>query len=93
MKEFYQSILQALAGNPPAWFESRRGLCRNYGNYLYEMTGSRFTCWDIQDKFSKAGLDQIYPFNDGSNPYGDEVKDDTVYKNPARLAWIEEHAK
>lgn len=93
MKEFYQGILQALAGNPPAWFESRYGLCRNYGNYLYEMTGSRSTRWDIQDKFLDAGLDRIYPFNDGSNSYEDEVKDGTVYKNPARLAWIEEHAK
>lgn len=71
-------------------FHHWRGLCGNVAEWQRinapEYTGY-FRLWDaLGRQFKSAGLDQDHPFPS----LGSKTK---YYTNPARLAWIKEHAE
>ena len=47
---------------------------------------------DINADFETAGLDSVFPFNETLRDYMKELKTDSTYMNPRRIAWIKEHA-
>lgn len=46
-----------------------------------------FLLGDLRSQFISAGLDHVYPFNQGTD-YNEEKN---KYNNPQRLAWIKSH--
>lgn len=95
LKQFYIDmnnwIEAAYEGNPV--FRSHTGLCYNLVRWGVD---KNLNCSDLQealvDQFMDAGLDPNYPFNKNDTEYDDERKG-LMYQNPARLAWIKEHAQ
>lgn len=49
----------------------------------------------LERQFAEAGYATAFPFNLslGNQSYGEENLYGTIYTNPARLAWIKEHAE
>lgn len=47
---------------------------------------------DMVKSFITAELNEKYPFNKNPDHWAGENLDATIYENPARLAWIKEHA-
>lgn len=46
----------------------------------------------VKDKFVASGLHRCFPFNEGAQAAWYRERPD-YYTNPARLAWIKEHAE
>ena len=47
---------------------------------------------EMRDQFSAAGLDPVYPFNEGCIDFDIETNYCTKYTNLKRLDWIKRHA-
>lgn len=88
LQEFYNEMNKIIS-NPsyrPDWFDAHCGLCSNCVAYNYSQD-------DLQEHLVSAELDTAFPFNiDGDSSYTYEKYTDTLYQNPARLAWIKQHA-
>ena len=85
-------------------FSAHEGLCENLERYIDAVScgttrGKKIKA-EMRAQFIEAGLDDEYPFNsDWSKPesdwnlsYGSEAKSSTMYQNPKRLKWIEDHS-
>lgn len=78
------------------------GLCQNLCNYCDDAGLSRAeVCEAIDDldtQFIDAGFEPNYPFNPGRSAeylkekYAGERHDGECHLNPARIAWVREHA-
>lgn len=88
LKQFYRQMQAWIDDGCPEHevFSRRCGLCVNLASWAW---GDDFN-FDLKNQFDEAGLHRRHPFN-GGNPeqYLNELD---RYKNPARLAWIKEHA-
>lgn len=79
-------------------FSRRAGLCANLNDWCLSQSLSD-DVWDevsgaLADSFDEAELHDVYPFNSrGFVDYASERSVEAVYTNPARLAWIKEHAE
>lgn len=82
--------------DPDIWFSRNRGLCWNLWKYCnsvakvpsaYERARA-----ELDDSFSLANFDEIFPFNNGSfRDYNEEGDHYALYKNEKRLDWIKDH--
>lgn len=93
LKQFYREIQQWIDDGCPEHdvFKTYRPLCRSINAWS---SFDPHLSAELKGQFLTAGLHRDYPFNMGDpDNYGDEANDDTVFKNPARLAWIKEHSK
>lgn len=95
LKKFYKDIAAAIESDtPPEWFYSDYGLCKNLESWCNcEGLHSFHLHQKMADQFVEAGLSYCFPFYGSYDDYKNEHMLNTVYKNPARLAWIKEHAK
>lgn len=91
IKEFCIAYLAWVEAGAPddTPFSRRHGLCANY-NYF---------CRDPYDYGDYKAWDEIndlvggdYPFG-GKDTFYEEVDKNTTHLNPARLAWVKEHAQ
>ena len=88
LQEFYNEMNKIISDPTyrPDWFYSKVGLCSNCVAYNYSQD-------DLQEHLVSAELDPVFPFNiDGDSSHTYEKYTDTLYQNPARLAWIKQHA-
>lgn len=89
LQEFYNEMNKIISDPSyrPDWFDSKVGLCLNCVRYNYSRD-------ELQEHLFLAGLSPIFPFNnnDTESSYTHEKHTDTLYQNPARLAWIKQHA-
>ena len=88
LQEFYNEMNKIISDSSyrPDWFYSQVGLCLNCVRYNYSQD-------ELQEHLFSAGLSPNYPFNiEGDSSYTDEKETRTLYQNPARLAWIKQHA-
>lgn len=94
LTQFYKDIAAALESDtPPEWFYSDYGLCRNLVSWCnYEGIHPFRLHQKMTDQFVETGLCVHFPFTKPGE-YATERRFNTVYKNPARLEWIKEHAK
>lgn len=81
-------------GDNPHKFVKTHGLCSNLILFIGPNSKDfkyRFAILNLLGKqFADAGLDEFEPFR--SDQVWDEGFYPLVYKNPARLRWIKEHA-
>lgn len=79
------------------------GICANLNCWLRvkypKLSGQpKILCRDqLMYDFEKASLNELVPFNRSIDnldlpEYSQEVMEDTIFKNPHRLAWIKKHA-
>lgn len=89
LQEFYNEMNKIISDPSyrPDWFNPKVGLCLNCVAYNYSQD-------ELQEHLFSAGLSPVYPFNndEGDSSYIHEKLTDTMYQNPARLAWIKRHA-
>lgn len=88
LQEFYNEMNKIISDPSyrPDWFNSQVGLCLNCVAYNYSQD-------ELQEHLFSAGLSPSFPFNNGENSsYTHEKHTNTLYQNPARLAWITQHA-
>ena len=89
LQEFYNEMNKIISDPSyrPDWFYSKVGLCSNCAAYNYSQD-------ELQEHLVSAELDPAFPFNidEGDSSYIHEKYTDTLYQNPARLAWIKQHA-
>lgn len=82
-------------GDNPYGFKTTDGLCNNILLFIAPENQNfkyRYAILELLGKqFIAAGLDEFEPFH--SDQVWDEGFYPLVYKNPARLKWIKEHAK
>lgn len=71
-------------------FKIRDGICWNYSNWIHPNDQYSFFPSDTP---LRAFLGSTYPFSGGYELFQIEQDSRTLYKNPARLAWIKEHMK
>lgn len=97
LKNFYKAIQTWIDNGCPEdnqhYFVIYVGLCNNLewlgGERIIENCKLR---WEMVEQFRAAGLSPAYPFG-GHEELMKEKESRTIYSNPARLAWIKEHAK
>lgn len=100
LKDFYVA-LQAWIDNPgenPCGFCITFGICDNLENWCehwgLNLKDSSALADQLLTSFKDAGLHPAYPFNKASAAYFSiETTDLTLYKNPARLKWVADHAQ
>lgn len=88
LQDFYNEMNKIISDSSyrPDWFCSKVGLCLNCVAYNYSQD-------ELQEHLFSAGLSPTFPFNNGEDSsYTHEKHTDTLYQNPARLAWIKQHA-
>jgi len=91
LKKFYQEVWAWVQGGCPEHrvFKKHYGLCHNlrYWSCVNEDLISEQDCL-----FGLSGGNVDYPFNIGHLDWACEANNGSFYKNPKRLAFIEEHA-
>lgn len=88
LQEFYNEMNKIISDPSyrPDWFNPKVGLCLNCVAYNYSQD-------ELQEHLFSAGLSPVFPFNNNENSsYTHEKHTNTLYQNPARLAWIKQHA-
>ena len=87
LQEFYNEMNKIISDPSyrPDWFDSQVGLCLNCVRYNYSQD-------ELQEHLYYAGLSPTFPFNNVRSDYTYEKETRTLYQNPARLAWIKQHA-
>ena len=48
---------------------------------------------ELEDQFEAAGLNYLFPFNDGEEGFSNEEETDTMHLNPRRIKWVRDHAQ
>lgn len=106
LQGFYNAMAKWVnAGTPynnPLNFWEGYGLCANLGNYLDARNVPNDTSdkvkKELTEQFIEACLTPLYPFNDVEISKGEkgrtflsERRENVLYKNPYRLAWIYAH--
>lgn len=89
LKQFYREIQAWIDAGCPEHdvFYKDDGICIQlelWPSYHEDLSSK------MKQSFRMSGLDEVYPFNEGSPE--DYLAEEDYYKNPARLAWIKEHA-
>jgi hypothetical protein len=101
LTQFYQAYLEWLeTGCPPhPVFFKGFGLCRCLVDFMIGVHSySRESAVivfkrELQQQFQEAGLDYLFPFNNGSRvAYIDESEELLTHANPQRIQWVKEHA-
>lgn len=103
----YLEWINSPANNNPDWsnpvkdnnnygFSIHVGLCYALQSWCYMKDISPIESlslkMEMKDQFSKAGLNQAYPFG-GQECYVIESYGGSCHLNKERIAWVEEHAK
>ena len=102
LTQFYKDMQAWVdAGCPTGSFSSSYGLCTNLRVHVWANRGSTSEvelhdrilqlAGEMRDQFSAAGLDPVYPFNEGFADFDLESISCTKYTNPKRLDWIKRH--
>jgi len=86
LTQFYQEYKAWLDTGAPQDkpFRRDRGLCNNMDLYMNFDTNVYI---ELSDQFSKAGLDNVFPF-DECDAY---MLDDNCHLNPKRIQWVTDH--
>lgn len=86
-REIQKWISEGMKDHPI--FHKDVGICS-----IYRLWGhlNKNKIHDIETDFETAGLDSNFPFNKNLLDYNKERIAESIYTNPHRLAWIEEHA-
>lgn len=100
LKDFYVA-LQTWIDNPgenPCGFCITFGICDNLENWCcsqsFDLGQSNTLNLCLVESFKEAGLHPGYPFNKGSiADFSKETTTFALYKNPARLKWVADHAQ
>lgn len=95
LKQFYREIQGWIdGGETPEWFKPSFALCKNLDRFA-NYRGFNLLSLDLEmmEQFQRRSLSIAFPFNYGIWSIMGEAEAGKVYKNPARLAWIKEHAK
>lgn len=94
LKGFYKAYhAWIIAGAPDGKpFNRMYGLCSNLGDWC-DWDGTLIR--QMKNQFADAGLHLTYPFDGVSldTEYLHEASRKTMHLNPARIKWVEEHAK
>lgn len=70
------------------------GICNNLSFYSrYHNQNAVLYRDELRFQFTGAGLDADFPFNSSRTEYSADIRAAATYKNPKRLAWIEEHTR
>lgn len=97
LTDFYRTYLAWAEGKQLGFFTKKCGLCHNLAKYLNSTGCSHFyedVISEMRDQFVNAGLDDIYPFNNGSGrDYDSEGKNDNMANNQTRMKWVRDHAQ
>lgn len=48
---------------------------------------------ELEDQFEAAGLNHLFPFNDGEDGFSNEEETDTMHLNSRRIKWVRDHAQ
>ena len=90
LKQFYIEMQAWIDAGCPEHeaFRDYRALC----SALTHWTESSSLVDEIISSFAAAGLSPNYPFNSSLRDFENENDHNKIYQNPARLAWIKEHA-
>lgn len=96
LKQFYRDLQAWIEGGQPhsGGLVKCAGLCFNL-NMWAERNNVAATqiLQELQAQFIVRGLLDDYPFDASDKAYEQAAKNDEIYKNPARIAWIKEHAQ
>lgn len=91
LKNFCRDILNNIEREEllrDAWFCDYTGLCHN--SCLYDEEYGTYITDELEIIFGSEN----YPFNNGSPAeYDRDYRDETMYKNEKRLAFLREHAQ
>lgn len=92
LKQFYREIQQWIDDGCPDHdvFRKTTAICLSLERWLgyFDRKVNKI----LEDSFNDAGLDFVLPFNKDLGEFEVEMLNHSIYKNPARLAWIKEHA-
>lgn len=90
LKAFYRNLLAAIkAKKKPEWFAPWAGCCFAFERWRQ---GKPIPGEIVLNQFRSKFLASSYPFG-GFEQYEREAETKTIWQNPARLAWVKEHAK
>lgn len=91
LKNFCRAVLNNIEREilfRDVWFNDDAGLCHNSCHYDREYR-TRVN-YELKTLFG----DEDYPFNNGNHAeYDRDYRDETMYKNEKRLAFLREHAQ
>lgn len=77
------------------FFEADSGLCYNLSAFCRNANLSEaeinYYSYTLREGFIRAAFEEHLPFNADYYSYRRESCQHTLYKNPARLAWIKNH--
>lgn len=100
LDRFYVELQAWIDGGcqAPSKFSRAYGLCGNLDGWCAHEDDDAIVFEELSDamciSFDEAELSDIYPFNSrGDSDYKRERTAGAIYTNPARLAWIKEHAE
>jgi hypothetical protein len=98
LRQFYKELDAWIKAGQPKYHDSFGyfGLCHTLYKWARK-NNSPCVADDLQEEqrfmFERAGLNGDYPFNGGdAGGYNREYHADGFFNNPARRAWVEEHA-
>lgn len=96
LKQFYREIQQWIDDGCPEHevFDTNNPLCKTlcYWGAMLALPEIDALSVEMGNAFERDGLSGVFPFNSIRGSMNREAKTGTVYQNPARLAWIKEHA-
>lgn len=100
LARFYRELQAWIDGGreAPSKFSNAYGLCGNLDSWCAHEDDDTVVLDELLDamciSFDAADLHEVYPFNNrGDLDYRSERTSGALYANPARLAWIKEHAE
>ena len=89
-KLFCKDMIRAIGGMSIPGIDLNYGLCSNLSTWVTEKEHVPQTVISYQDELFEDDDD---PFNYSIDEYYAERDNGTLYKNTARLKWIQEHAE
>ncbi len=93
---FYRAYLDFAEGKPISYFTKSCGLCHNLFWFL-QKSGKQdnyyYVLAEMEQQFMDAGLNKVYPFNNGADDYEGEKEGNNIPNNQKRLDWVRLHAQ
>jgi len=92
---FYIELQAWIDGGCPDYepFVVTQPICDNLLDWIRQRDGTDEVHGLIYEQFVEAGLRPYNPFDPNHDAFMDAMEKGTLYANPARLAWIKEHAE
>jgi len=97
LKEFYRAYKAWIDDGADLnhyLFKRRFGLCSNLLNFYHHGDRANEALREMYSQFEDAGLSVDYPFDGCESKYfAAGLIKESHHANPARVKWVEEHAK